>query len=71
MIFIDNFEDEIIFIHYLHNILLMHIKNDRKRIIRTFTLVLESDVKEKYLKDFIIVIEGYRSAQTLLKWGLR
>ena len=35
------------------------MKKDRKRIIKIFTLILESDTKANYLKISAIVIIGY------------
>ena len=46
IIFVDSLDKGIKLIDYLHNLLLVYIKRDRERIIKTFTLILE------YLKDF-------------------
>lgn len=52
MIFVNGFDNEILLIYHLCNLFLAYMKNDRKRIIRIFTLVLEPYTEEKYLENF-------------------
>ena len=52
MIFVNGLDDGMTLAYYLCKILSAHMKNDEKKIIRTFTLVLEPNAKEEYLKDF-------------------
>lgn len=52
IIFVNNLDDEMTLVYHLCNLFFTHMKNDKERIIKTFTLVLEPDAKEEYLKDF-------------------
>ena len=52
MVFIDILDQEIRLTDYLYNLLLVCMKKDRKRIIKTFTSILELDTKAEYLEDF-------------------
>lgn len=49
MVFVD---EKIILVIYLYNLLPKYIKKNRERLIKTFTLILKSDIKNKYLEDF-------------------
>lgn len=48
IIFVNSLDNGMILVHYLCNLLPAQMKNNGERIIRTFTLVLKSNVKEKY-----------------------
>lgn len=52
MVFVDIFDNKIALANYLHNLLPTHMKNYEERIITTFILLLESNIKENYLKYF-------------------
>lgn len=54
MIFVDSLNKGIILAIHLHNLLFEYIKDDRKKLIRTFTLILELDhYKEQILIRFL------------------
>ena len=52
MVFINSFDEKVILAIYLQNLHFTYIKSNRKRLIKTFTLILEPDIKAKYLEDF-------------------
>lgn len=52
MIFSHSFNEKITLANQLYNLIFAHMKNNRERMIRIFTLVLEPDVKEEYLENF-------------------
>lgn len=52
MIFINGFDERVMLAIYLQNLLSKYMKNDRKRLIRTFILILKWGTKVKYLEDF-------------------
>lgn len=52
MIFVNNFNEEVILAIYLQNLLFAQMKSFKKRLIKTFTLILKPDTKIKYLKKF-------------------
>lgn len=47
MIFVNSFDERMILVNLLHNLILIYMKNNRKKIIKTFTLVLKLDTKYK------------------------
>lgn len=51
-IFINSLNKYMVLANHLHNLLIAYMKNNKKSIIRIFTLVLELNAKEEYPKDF-------------------
>lgn len=49
MIFVDSLNKRIILAIHLYNLLFEYIKDNRKKLMRTFTLILELDTKSKFL----------------------
>ena len=52
IVFVHSFDIVMILIYNSYNLLFKYIKNDEKKIIRIFTLILKSDAKKNYLEDF-------------------
>lgn len=52
MVFVDYLDERVILGNHLHNLLPVHMKKDRKRLIRTFISRLEPDTKAKYRENF-------------------
>lgn len=52
MVFVDSLDKRTTLAIHLQNLLFKYMQNDKKRLIRTFSLILEPDTKIKYLKDF-------------------
>lgn len=52
IIFVNSCNNRITIANHLHNLLFIYKKNNKEKIIKIFTLILELNIKEKYLKDF-------------------
>lgn len=52
IIFVNSCNNRIIVANHLQNLLFIYKKNNKEKIIKIFTLILELNIKEKYLKDF-------------------
>lgn len=52
IVFVNSFDDRMQLAYHLCNLLLVYMKNDRKKIITTFTFIFEPDAKEEYLINF-------------------
>ena len=52
IVFINSFNKKIILVIYLWNLFHMHIRNNGKRLIKTFISIFILDIKVKYLKKF-------------------
>lgn len=55
IIFVDNFNEKIIFVIYLLNLLFAYMKGDKERLKKIFTSILEVNKKAKYSKKFHII----------------
>ena len=52
MLFVNSFNDKMTLAYHLRNLFSVHLKNNGKKIIKTFILLLKPDTKEKYLEIF-------------------
>ena len=52
IVFVNSLNKKIMLILYLQNLLITYMKNDRKKLIKIFILILEPDIKTKYSKKF-------------------
>lgn len=52
MVFVNNFNKEIILVNYLRKLLPLHMKKDTKWLITIFSSILKPNIKIDYLKNF-------------------